>query len=49
MNFTELKDDILKFYPDAKVQDDYFKVFVVNNSKLEKLIIQHHSIEPSPT
>lgn len=43
MNFAELKSDILRFYPDAKVQDDYFKVFVVNNSKLEKLIIQHHS------
>lgn len=42
-NFEELRQDILKIYPNAKIQDDYFKVFVLNDDKLEKLITQHYS------
>lgn len=42
-DFEELRQDILRIYPNAKIQDDYFKVFVLNGDKLEKLVIQHHS------
>lgn len=42
-NFADLKEDILKLYPNAKIQDDYFKVFVLINNEIEKLIIQHHT------
>lgn len=42
-NFVGLKEDILKLYPNAKIQDDYFKVFVLINNEVEKLIIQHHT------
>lgn len=41
--FEDLKRDILKIYPNAVVQNDYFKIFVLNNEELEKLIIQHHT------
>ena len=41
--FEDLKRDILKIYPNAIVQNDYFKIFVLNNEELEKLIIQHHT------
>ena len=40
--FNELESDILRIYPDAKIQDDYFKVFVFYNDKVEKLIVQHY-------
>ena len=42
-DFEELRQDILGIYPNAKIEDDYFKMFVLNNDKLEKLIIHHHS------
>lgn len=42
-NFEELRQDILRIYPNAKIQDDYFKVFVLNDDTLKKLVIQHHS------
>ena len=42
-NFADLKEDILKLYPNAKIQDDYLKVFVLINNEIEKLIIQHHT------
>lgn len=41
--FKDLKKDILKIYPNAIIQDDYFKIFVLVNDNIEKLIIQHHT------
>ena len=41
--FEDLKKDILKIYPIAIIQDDYFKTFVLVNNNIEKLIIQHHT------
>lgn len=42
-SFVELEKDILKTYPTAAIQDDYFKVFVLVNDEVEKLNIQHHT------
>ena len=42
-SFEEFKKDILKIYPNAIIQDDYFKIFVLVNDNIEKLIIQHHT------
>ena len=40
--FDELEDDIWRIHPKAKILDDYFKIFVFYDNKVEKLTTHHY-------